>query len=60
MKESSRKQQQDYQNMLNAEREKLGRRLQDEESKYKDAEKRFADQLRKSDLIENELEKYRK
>ncbi len=60
MKDVSRRQQQDYQNSINAERDKLGRRLQDEESKYKDAEKRFADQLRKSDLIESQLDKYRK
>jgi peptidoglycan hydrolase CwlO-like protein len=45
---------------LNAEREKLSRRLQDEENKYRDAEKRLGDQLRKSDLIESELDKYRK
>lgn len=60
MKDLSRRQQQDHQNQLNQEREKLSKRLQDEDNKYRDAERRFEEHLRKSDLMEADLDKYRK
>ena len=59
LKDMGRREQQEYQNQLNSEREKIGKKIQEQDSRYKDVERKFADQMRKSDLMESELEKYK-
>ena len=52
--------QQEFQDNLNNERDKLGKKLQDYDSRYNDVDRKVGDQLKRSDLLQAEMDKYKK